>query len=431
MKKPLLTKLLILLIIGVLTLLNCSHFSGAQTGTQVNGIISQDTTWTKANSPYLLTTPVAVNNGVTLTIEAGTTVEIYYYIQVDGTLVVNGAVTDPVFLEGGISNGAIEFTSSSAGWNEQTGSGCVIKNAVIHSSIVIDGSPKISGCNVTGDINQNQDIFINDGSPIISSNNITGTQIRIYGGFPVIWNNNFTGAANGAGGIGGGYGTPYISNNIISNVNLGILAGNGVIERNLIENASVALEIGNPVVRNNTIINNIVEDDVAISIHGSSTPTINENNIITNYSLKVVLSLGSQTFDINATNNWWGTNDTQTINQSIQDLKTNFNLGTVNFLPILTAPNPQATPDSNAAVPAPLSPKTPNSSTTPTSTITSTPIPTLTPSPLATLSPKQPNREENSQTWLYAIISAMAVVIAILIGFSVILVKKRTKKFST
>ncbi len=65
------------------------------------------------------------------------------------------------------------------------------------------------------------------------------------------------------------------------------------------------------------------------------------------------------TGDINATYNWWGTTETQTIDQTIHDNKDDFNLGTVNYAPILTAPNPQTpsistptnTPAPSASIP--------------------------------------------------------------------------------
>ena len=41
------------------------------TGTTISGIITTDTTWTAAGSPYLLEDHVTVNTGVTLTIEPG------------------------------------------------------------------------------------------------------------------------------------------------------------------------------------------------------------------------------------------------------------------------------------------------------------------------------------------------------------------------
>ena len=40
----------------------------ADASTPVIGIINSDTTWTKANSPYSLNGPTAVNSGATLTI---------------------------------------------------------------------------------------------------------------------------------------------------------------------------------------------------------------------------------------------------------------------------------------------------------------------------------------------------------------------------
>jgi len=51
-------------------------FGTVQASTDVIGIITSDTTWTKVNSPYSLMGPTAVGEGVTLTIEAGATVNL-------------------------------------------------------------------------------------------------------------------------------------------------------------------------------------------------------------------------------------------------------------------------------------------------------------------------------------------------------------------
>ncbi|MCK4444926.1 MAG: hypothetical protein KAW09_10295, partial [Thermoplasmata archaeon] len=40
-------------------------------GTLVSGHITSDTTWNESGSPYIVTNTVTVDNGVTLTIEAG------------------------------------------------------------------------------------------------------------------------------------------------------------------------------------------------------------------------------------------------------------------------------------------------------------------------------------------------------------------------
>ena len=48
--------------------------------------------------------------------------------------------------------------------------------------------------------------------------------------------------------------------------------------------------------------------------------------------------------NITASNNWWGTTDISTINQTIYDNKNNPSVGTVTFEPILTLSNPFASP---------------------------------------------------------------------------------------
>ena len=67
-------------------------FSGIY-ATDVSGTISSNSTWSLANSPYVVTGNILVNSGVTLTIEAGVTVKFdgSYYFYVDGTLIARGS----------------------------------------------------------------------------------------------------------------------------------------------------------------------------------------------------------------------------------------------------------------------------------------------------------------------------------------------------
>lgn len=74
-----------------------SFLEGAQASTPTNGIIAQDSTWTKANSPYTLTGPVGIARGATLTIEPGVTVNIgSFYLGVNGTLNALGTASDQI-----------------------------------------------------------------------------------------------------------------------------------------------------------------------------------------------------------------------------------------------------------------------------------------------------------------------------------------------
>ena len=66
--------------------------------TWVEGHISVDTTWTKANSPYIVTNDVIVDENVTLTIEPGVEIRFggYFSIIVNGSLSAVGTQSDKI-----------------------------------------------------------------------------------------------------------------------------------------------------------------------------------------------------------------------------------------------------------------------------------------------------------------------------------------------
>ncbi|GMX64669.1 hypothetical protein Elgi_39380 [Paenibacillus elgii] len=68
------------------------------TGTQISGDIGQDTVWTKAGSPYIVTTTVQIYENVTLSIEPGVVVKFRNEtgLRVGGNLLVNGTQSEPV-----------------------------------------------------------------------------------------------------------------------------------------------------------------------------------------------------------------------------------------------------------------------------------------------------------------------------------------------
>src|SRR5438045_9697693 len=88
-------------------------FTNAQTN--VSGGIFSNTTWTLANSPYIVVDTVVVFPGVTLTIEAGVVVKFEDHKRLEirqASLIAVGTITDSIIFT---SNSYYPFTGI---WNE-------------------------------------------------------------------------------------------------------------------------------------------------------------------------------------------------------------------------------------------------------------------------------------------------------------------------
>lgn len=346
-KKSLLSTVLIALCVFGLASINIMNLGAAQTSSSVKGILNSDTTWTKANSPYILTGPLDVAKGVTLKIEPGVTVNLAdYYIQVDGTLQARGSSSEKIVFDCNIilyDNERIVFTDDSSSWNEQTGTGSIIENAVLNSISVSIGksSPKIAS-NSFNDDSWSILLSVEGGSPVISNNTMVfnGDGIRSIFGSPVI-SDNFIQSTKIAStgifinGVVGGGATTTIARNTIINNKYGISGWGGyqIVEGNVIQNNQIGI-IGGGIIRNNTIANS------SVALESPSAASIIMYNNIIDYSQNSVLLGQFDTFAINATYNWWGTTSTGLIDQSIHDFEDDFALGKVNYIPFLTEPNP-------------------------------------------------------------------------------------------
>jgi hypothetical protein len=428
-----------------------------QAVTEVSGIITSDTTWTKANSSYSLTDPVAINQGVKLTIEPGVTVNLNgYYIRVNGTLIARGDTNDEITF----NDGQITFTVVSNGWNEQTQSGCTIQNAIINQIVISTSNPiKIDSSVINGDISVTSSSIISNSivtgdisslMSIISHNNVKGDitlgsvtlggfttaeeSSTVYGntvegtissgspkGTPEIFDNT----VSEGGIVCTGYGS--IHNNYVHDCEVGVglystrvfggyLACYATVENNIVvdNDRGIRIELSSlnapgtqtPTVQYNTIARNLIGISLYESNYGT-TPTIRYNNLENNFDYNFHLS-ASNSPDVSY--NWWGTTDESAISQSIYDAKNDFNLGTVIFQPILTSPN------SNA--PAPTSTLTPTPHQTPTT------LPTPTPEQNPTSTPSQ----EPQQTEQLEIIIGAAIVAVVLgagLGMLIYFVKRK------
>jgi hypothetical protein len=432
----------------------------AQSGTDESGILISDTTWTRSNSPYTLSSNVLVPNGVTLTIEAGVTINLRgFYVYVNGTLVAKGSDTNPISFIGGVYGvGSIIFTQYSTSWSSQSNSGSILEYVSAAVNIT-RSSPRITNChlgltNIDGgsSIISNNDAFeidVFDGSPTISNNNFNVPlenndlgQINVYGGSPIIQNNFINGTTaymnNGDSRhpmleqyfmpsfgilVDGVSANVQVTSNTITyhgTAGINVMAGNVTLSNNLISYNQVGIsdqtfmpaqtiQNANLAIRDNTIIYNTFSG--ISNTYASIRLQITYNNIYSNgqYNIYLGSSLSGNSLnsnDVDAPNNWWGTSDEQAIKQTFYDFNEDFNLGKVNFVPFLTEPNPNA-----PAKPMP----------TPTPSPTSSLSPTLSPNPTPT-----PNQEP--QTYNFVLIIGAAIIVIVIgtgLGLLIYFIKRK------
>ena len=475
------TKGIVLISLFLLSIFSSAAFSltSAEDSTNVSGVIDSNSTWTNSKSPYLLTGPVAIVQGITITIEPGTTINLNsYYVQVNGTLSAIGSPNEKITFNGG----QIIFTAISNAWSEQTASGCILENVIINqTSISSSNSIKINNCNIDAQISVSSSIISNNqitgeirssSSPtssatdisLITNNNVKGKIVLgsvslgaisasaeastvsnnivegsiISGspqGTPQIFNNTVT-----KGGIGcDGYGS--IFNNYVYGCQSGIslytmrvFGGNlpcyAIVQNNKVTENSVGISISltsvnggatqTPTILNNTISKN----SIGISLSGfgyDTTPTIKNNNLQDNTDYNFY---HRESNNADVSYNWWGTTDESTINKSIYDYKNDFNFGLVTFKPILTSPNTQA---ANAIIPnpTPTATENPNQTPNPTSTDNQTSNSSI---PTNSSTQATPNTNQSSITLpLNAFLSIIAVFGLTIIILTVLVLRQRRR----
>ena len=307
--------------------------------TEVNDIIT-DTTWTKVNSPYVVTNTVQVLEGVTLIIEPGVTVKFNNGtgLNIGGKLVVVGTADE-----------MITFTSNQPVPQPQDWIGIKFTNASIDAQ-VDDKYNYLSGSIIKHCIIEyaaDSAIALEYSSPYVFNNIIRnnfstrGGGIFIYQSSPIIKNNIIN---NNVASIKGGgiymYGSsPLITHNIVAN--------NSVTSNSVSEFGGGGIYVENKYGGVARILFNIIEDNTAtyggailISWGRPSSidyqAEINYNNIINNVSNYYIYSLSDD--DIRADNNYWGTSDTLIVDEKIYDYYDNISFGKVFYEPIAIQP---------------------------------------------------------------------------------------------
>ncbi len=255
--------------------------------TEVGGPIISDTTWTLANSPYIVVANVEVWQGVTLTIQPGVVVKFNKdrLLQVDGTLIARGNAANPItFTSNQPSSakgdwGKIEFTVSTTLDTEgnyasgsvlqycvvEYGGGGAAKGAIEAQSLLIDHcavwNNNTKGIYSVGTVGSPSRITNN----IISNNSAYGDGGGIYASYATISGNTVGGnRAFGGGGIYAADST--ISGNTVSDnrasVGSGIYASYSTVSGNSVTRGFS--DFGGGIYANHSIVSgNTVSGNVA------------------------------------------------------------------------------------------------------------------------------------------------------------------------
>jgi predicted outer membrane repeat protein len=269
--------------------------------TEVSGEITSDTTWTEANSPYIVTSNVLVSEGVTLTIEPGVVVkfESGKAMQIDGELIARGTEGEPIVFTSNQASpapgdwGGIIFSDSSvnATYDAEGNylSGCIMQYCRVEYTGVVNTSPVrivssflfIDHCDIADSAGSY--IYVDGGSARITNNTMVRSGgVRSHESTVIISGNTI---ANGSGGISIGDSTALINGNaIINTVGYGVHAveSAGTISGNIITNSSSRGIWANKCTL--TISGNIISNNLDTAIYAEYGELTINGNIITNNS---------------------------------------------------------------------------------------------------------------------------------------------------
>ncbi len=343
----LLTGLLITSLFLTLQITNGLTASG-DLGTQVGGTLANDTTWTTANSPYIITNTIVVPENVNLTIEPGVTVTIQsseaLMFQINGVIQAEGNTTNKIVFDG---NGHSNFFKTnhpvSAGFLDLDF--CVIRNGL--SAFWFDNTAYL---------------------------NLTNSDLSNLSQFSYLWYPSQD---------------TFIEYNTFTNC-----AGIKIGTDDYYSNSSGMVYVKYNLFTKNQgfIINNYAS-------YGLSKICVTYNSFTGTSGVVLEVEQTSTTADMDASQNFWGTSNTTIIDFMLYDKNDDASCSSlINYLPILDAPDPEV-PIAPTPTPTPTSEPTslPSTSTDPSTSPSPSNGPTTSPTP-STNPTNSPTPEPNSNT---------------------------------
>jgi hypothetical protein len=295
-------------------------------GTQVDGTINSNTTWTAADSPYIITSTIIIPENVNLTIEPGVTVtagsSVTTMFLINGAITAHGDPTNKITFDGN-SNANFFETNHPVSEGFVDLDYCIIRNG--QSAFWFDNTGSFNLTNSElKDLSQESYLWYPSQDTFIEFNTFTNTSGLKIG------TDDYSSDSSGV---------VYVEYNLFIN-NQGYIIDN-------------------------------------FASYGLSKAYVNYNSFNDTSGIILEVEKTSTTADMDASQNYWGTNDTSVIDSLIYDKNDDPSCSSyINYLPLLDAPDPEV----------PIAP-TPTPSPTPTTTNTPEPTPNNSPDPSAIPNP--------------------------------------------
>jgi hypothetical protein len=332
--------------------------------TNISGILTGVNTFAKANSPYIVTANLLVDEGAQLIIEPGTEIRVDANVKfyVDGAVLAIGTATDPIIFMSNAANptrgswdglelriagnadssvfdhcyfssantpvyakeGFISFTNCKIA--ECVTAFHVSSNTVITKFLVSNNIIEHCGWGIDvggiGTVSANQIAHV-DQTAIIAQGNVTiagndmrygGSGIEFRSGMADIAHNkaiNLSGTAYEVWASSGSSGIPTVHHNLsVNSGGIGYYINmNGSVEHNTSIHDKIGVQGVAPVFKSNCI------------------------TLSTQYFLKI-----DNPGDVDASGNYWGTTDTAILSAMVFDYYDNFTSGKAQMLPVLGQP---------------------------------------------------------------------------------------------
>ncbi len=339
-------RLIIYCILFIFLVIPSKIYAVENSGTEILGIISKDTTWDESGSPYIIKGNVLVDSGVKLVINEGVEVKFdgAYYIKVKGNLISKGSHDNQVKFQSNADN--IKW----AGIELNSRDNIIDYSSISNSSrgIVSNGGNVISNSDISniqndysayGIYSSGDDKIINTHVNNVNSNGYSDQEgIALMGNGGVVDNCLVENTPVGILSINGN----KIINSVVRNASsYGIyVISNTIIKNNTIDNAYIGVETsyGGSVISNNTITNSQIGFGMVPYYNNYNINNqVHFNNFIdNNINIKSV----PLDFSLDFTNNYFGTTDEVEIKNKIYDYYDDFNYAKILYNPYLTEPVP-------------------------------------------------------------------------------------------